>query len=139
MVGAEAATVHIQGVGDQRVVTQEGSFIGARMRAEVRADRIDWLLVPGPPDDPPGGRPTAGLYRDMSPLFCERCLTWLLRTSIVSNRMAYGAQLTIEAADRISTLAMLATLLPTITLTQRAPGTSITASIDDGVLDLSRT
>ena len=114
VVGAEPATVNTQGVGDQRVIVQEGPFLGARMRAEVRADRIDWLLVPSPPDGTPGNKPTAGPYNAIIPLFRERCLDWLDRASVTVNRMAYGAQLSIEPADRTSTLATLAGLLPTV-------------------------
>ena len=114
VVGAESATTNIQGSGAQRVVTQEGAFIGARVRAEVRTDRIDWLLVPSPSDVPPGSRPTAGPYDDINTRFCGLCLDWLRLANIPVNRMAYGAQLTLETSERIPALATLAGLLPTV-------------------------
>ena len=70
VVGQDADDTHIKGTGSQRVVTQQGPFRDARMRAEVRIDRVDWFLgpsLPPTPDDMPVAVPYDGLI-DQGPL-----------------------------------------------------------------------
>ena len=113
IVGHDADETHIKGAGNQRVVTQQGPFRGARMRAEVRIDRVDWFLVPSLPptsDDVPVAGPYGGLIAPF--LACMQ--VWLDAAGVVVHRMAFGAELSLEQGDRSEALTVLADLLATV-------------------------
>ena len=61
IVGQDADDTRLKGTGEQRVVSQQGPFAGAVMRAEIRRDRFDWQLLP-PQLKTPSTKPTAGPY-----------------------------------------------------------------------------
>ena len=115
VVGRDADDTRIKGTGDQRVVRQQGPFGDARMRADVRIDRIDWFLLPSPPAAPvPDARPMIGPYGAVTDKFRDTMLRWLNAAPLVANRMAFGAQLSRGTGTRPAALTVLAELLPTI-------------------------
>ena len=113
VVGEASDDTRIKGTGDQRIVRQQGPFAGARMRADVRMDRIDWHLLPSPPETP-SPRRTAGPYGDLKDRFRDTMLAWLDATHPLANRMAYGAQLSLGGGSRSDALTVLARLLATV-------------------------
>ena len=115
VVGHDPDDTRIKGTGTQRVVTQEGPFRGARMRADVRTDRLDWFLVPSPPSTP-DARPTAGPYAGLKDPFQACMLAWLNASRIVTHRMAFGAQLSLGPGERTEALTVLDGLLATVQL-----------------------
>ena len=118
VVGQDADDTHIKGTGSQRVVTQQGPFRDARMRAEVRIDRVDWFLGPSLPptsDDMPVAGPYDGLIDPF--LACMR--VWLDAAGLVVHRMAFGAQLSLRQGNRSEALTVLADLLATVEMDTR--------------------
>ena len=115
VVGQDADDTRIKGTGEQRVVSQQGPFGGAVMRAEVKLDRIDWHLLPPPPKTP-RERPTAGPYEKHRDRFQDAMLTWLDAAHLVANRMAYGALLSHRSGNRTDCLRVLDNLLSTVTV-----------------------
>ena len=115
VAGQEADDTRIKGTGEQRVVSQQGPFGGAVMRAEVRLDRIDWHILPAPPKSP-SKRPTAGSYEKVKDRFHDAMLAWLDAEQPVANRMAYGAVLSHRSGNRSDCLRVLDDLLSTVTV-----------------------
>ena len=111
VVGQDADDTRIKGTGEQRVVSQQGPFGGAVMRAEVRRDRFDWHLLPAPPTTP-RTKPTAGPYEKGKDRFRDAMRAWLDATNPVANRMAYGAVLSLRSGNRSDSLRVLDNLLP---------------------------
>ena len=115
VVGHDADDTRFKGTGEQRVVSQQGPFAGAVMRAEVRRDRIDWHLLPSSPNIPSDNL-TAGPYEKPKEMFREAMLAWLDAANPVANRMAYGALLSLRCGDRSECLRVLDNLLCTVTV-----------------------
>ena len=113
VVGQDADDTRIKGTGEQRVVSQQGPFGGAVMRAEVRRDRFDWHLLPPPPKTP-NMKPTVGAYEKVKDRFRGAMLTWLEAAHPVANRMAYGAVLSLRSGNRSDSLRVLDSLLSTV-------------------------
>ena len=116
VVGQDADDTRIKGTDEQRVVSQQGPFGGAVMRAEVRLDRIDWYLLPPHPKTP-SKTPTAGPYEKRKDRFRDAMRAWLDAAPPVANRMAYGALLSLRGGgDRSDSLRVLDNLLSTVTV-----------------------
>ena len=113
VVGQDADDTRIKGTGEQRVVSQQGPFGGAVMRAEVRRDRFDWHLLPPPPKSP-STKPTVGSYEKVKDRFQGAMLAWLDAANLVANRMAYGAVLSLRSGNRPDSLRVLDNLLTTV-------------------------
>ena len=113
IAGQDADDTRIKGTGEQRVVSQQGPFGGAVMRAETRLDRIDWHLL-APPPKTPSERPTAGPYEKIKDRFRDAMLAWLDAANPVANRMAYGALLRLRGGNRSDSLGVLDSLLSTV-------------------------
>lgn len=113
VMGQDADDTRIKGTGEQRVVSQQGPFGGAVMRAEVKLDRIDWHLLPPPPKTP-SKRPTAGPYEKGKDRFRDAMRAWLDAAHPDANRMAYGALLSLRSGDRSDSLRVLDNLLTTV-------------------------
>ena len=119
VTGQDADDIHIKGTGGRRVVTQQGPFRGARMRAEVRIDRIDWFLLPPRPQTP-DDRPVAGPYDGLIDPFRACMIAWLDAAGLVTHRMAFGAQLSLGGGgDRTEALEVLADMLATVEMDTR--------------------
>ena len=115
VVGQDADDTRIKGTGEQRVVSQQGPFGGAVMRAEVRLDRIDWHVLPPPPKTP-SKRPTAGPYEKLKDRFRDAMQAWLDAAQPAASRMAYGALLSLSSGNRADSLRVLDNLLSTVTV-----------------------
>ena len=115
VAGQDADDTRIKGTGEQRVVSQQGPFGGAVMRAEVRLDRIDWHVLPPPPKNP-SKRPTAGPYERLKDRFRDAMVAWLGAAHPAANRMAYGAVLSHRSGNRTDCLRVLDNLLSTVTV-----------------------
>ena len=113
VLGHDADDTRIKGTGNQRVVRQQGPFGGARIRADVRRNRIDWHVLPSPPKTP-DERPVAGTYGELKDRFLNTMLEWVGRANPVANRLAYGAQLTLGTGSRSNALAVLDELIETV-------------------------
>ena len=115
VAGQDADDTRMKGTGEQRVVSQQGPFGGAVMRAEIRRDRFDWHLLPPPPKTP-NTKPTVGAYEKVKDRFRGAMLTWLDAAHPVANRMAYGALLSLRSGNRADSLRVLDNLLSTVTV-----------------------
>ena len=113
VAGQDADDTRMKGTGEQRVVSQQGPFGGAVMRAEIRRDRFDWHLLPPPPKTP-STKPTVGPYEKGKDRFRDAVVAWLDAARPVANRMAYGAVLSLRSGSRSDSLRVLDNLLTTV-------------------------
>ena len=79
VVGTEPQNIQIVGTGPQRVAIHQGAFQGLNLRADVRQDRVDWLVQPTPPHPSAPLRPLSieGSFDSIASRFRDLVLEWL--------------------------------------------------------------
>lgn len=114
IVGDEPEDIRIKGTGGERIVTQRGPLVGAKMQSDVRRDRTDWRLHVDPPES--GKGVSAGIYRNLEGAFLEKINNWLKIEQPKIVRLGYGGVLRLEARSRLEALMVLNDLLPKVEL-----------------------
>lgn len=97
----------------QQLFTEEGAFLGGRLRLEARSTRLDWRLIGDSPTEPTGDIPTIGSYNELEPQFRELMYTWLLGCPSLQ-RMAFGCVLLLPADSLRSAYSQLNELLSVV-------------------------
>ena len=106
----------IRNIPRQQMVTEEGPYLGWRLRAEVRQNRIDWRLS-FDPRSPALRLPTLGPYHSVEPQFRVLMQKWLAGSPDV-HRLGYGSILLLPLGDISEVCAKLIALLKTVQLDQ---------------------
>ena len=100
----------------QQMVTEDGPYLGGRLRVEVRQNRVDWRLF-FDPSSPALRSPTIGPYRTVEPNFRVLMQKWLAG-SLAVHRLGYGSVLLLPLGNLSEICAKLSSLLKTVQLDQ---------------------
>lgn len=118
VVGQDPETeVQRQRVGE---LVQDGIVGSAKVALRVRPDRIDWIMAPIDPAQPPENFLTVGPFEESAKQFRALIDSWAPLSPAVS-RIAFGTTAFLPAPDHTSGYKTLATYLPFV---QVDPGSS---------------